>query len=137
MSRDVWGVHLEVGDQGFGEALHGELRRRVGGVGTVGSDGCIEAVDARRVDHRTLGCGGDEWQEDAAAEVDAAPDDIEGPFPRRPLGLEHGATARDAGVVEQQVDVIGVEALDDGVTERLEIRFLRHVGHVGEHPDAR
>ena len=106
-------------------------------MGTVGSDGCVEAVDARRVDHRTLGCGGDEWQEDAAAEVDAAPDDIEGPFPRRPRGLEHGATARNASVVEQQVNVIGVEALDDGVTERLEIRFLRHVGHVGEHPDAR
>ena len=134
VSRDVWGVHLQIGDQGFGEALHGELRRRVGGVGTVGSDGCVEAVDARRVDHCALGCGGDEWQEDAAAEVDAAPDDIEGPFPRRPLGLEHGATTGDAGVVEQQMDVVGVEAVDDGVTERLEICFLRHVGHVGEYP---
>src|SRR4051794_15103531 len=102
----MWRVETEVGDQRLREALDGELRRAVGGVGDVRAERRPEAVDAARVDDVAFLAGEQQRQERARAEVDAAPADAEGAIPLRPFIGDEAAATADAGVVEQQVDVL-------------------------------
>ncbi len=125
------GIQAKVVDQGLGEALHRELRRRIGGVGGVGADGGPEAVDAGGVDDVALLGGDQHRQEGAAAQIDPAPADIEGSLPGRPAVGDHAAAAGDAGVVEQQVDVIGLVLLGDLVPEALQGGLVGDIGDMG------
>ena len=43
---------------------------------------------------------------------------------------DHAAAAADAGVVEQQMDLVGVVAVGDLVAKPLDLRLVRHVGDV-------
>src|SRR5205085_11796904 len=78
---DVRGGEPQVGDHGLGEALHRELRRRVGGVGDVRAQAGPEAVDAGGVDDVRLVGVQHHRQEGAHAEVNPAPADVEGALP--------------------------------------------------------
>jgi hypothetical protein len=49
-------------------------------------------------------------QEGAHAEIDAAPADVEGALPLIARAGEQAAAAADAGIVEQQMDLVGCPA---------------------------
>jgi hypothetical protein len=68
-------------------------------------------------------------QEGAGAGVDAAPAYVEGPLPFVAAVGDHAAAAADTGVVEQQMDLVGVVAVCDLIAKSL---YLRRVGHVGD-----
>jgi hypothetical protein len=122
-------VDPEIGDQCLGEALHRELRRTVGGVRDTGPDRRPEAIDAAGIDYVALLGLLQHRQKGAGAVIDAAPADVERPFPFLGTMGDHAAAAAYARVVEQQVDLIGVVALGDLIAEA---PHLRCVGDVGE-----
>jgi hypothetical protein len=69
-------------------------------------------------------------QEGARAVVDAAPADVEGPFPFFAAVRDHAAAAADPGVVEEQMDLVGAVALCDFVPKPLHLRRVGHVGYM-------
>ena len=82
--------------------------------------------------------GGDEQrQEGSGAVVDAAPTHGEAPVPRFTGVGEEAAAAAQAGVVEQEVDVVGLVLLDDLVAEREDRLLRRDVAEVGGDPRVR
>src|SRR6202035_4207703 len=104
---DVRSVEPELAYQRFGKALHGEFRRTISRMRHVGPEACPKAVDAARVDdvpfigllqHRHKG---------ACAKIDAAPADVEGFFPLVTRVGEEAAATADAGVVEEEIDLVG------------------------------
>src|SRR5271166_2790571 len=103
---DVRRMHLQIGDQRLREALHRELRRAIRGVRDARSNRRPEAVDAAGVDDVRPVCLLQHRQKAAGAKIDAAPADVEGPFPRLAAVGEHAAPATDAGIVEQQMDLV-------------------------------
>ena len=75
--------------------------------------------------------GGDQQRHEGAhAVVHAAPADVERALPHGAVVGDDGAAAADAGVVEQQVDVIGLVLGDDGIAEGEHRRLVGHVAHV-------
>jgi hypothetical protein len=68
--------------------------------------------------------------------IDAAPADREGLVPLGPLSGNEAAAAADAGVVEQKVDVVGVEGASGLLGEPADLRLVRDVGEVGADPGA-
>src|SRR5205823_10375950 len=60
----------------------------------------------------------------------------EGAFPLVPLAGDEAAAATDAGVVEQQVDVVGLVLVDDLVTEAVDLGFVGHITEVGRDASA-
>ena len=128
---DVRRVHAEVGLQRLAEPLHRELGGAVGGVRHGGADRGPEAVDARRVDDVAAVGLQHHRQEGAGAVVDAEPADVEGALPFRALVRDHAAAAADAGVVEQQMDLVGVVLLGDLGGEALDVIFVGDVGDMG------
>ena len=79
----VRGVDPEVLEQRLGEALHGELRRAVGGVRDAGTERCPETVHAAGVDEVAVVAGDEQRDEGPCAVVDAAPADRERLVPLR------------------------------------------------------
>lgn len=61
----------------------------------------------------------------------SSPADIEGLFPLFPGVGEQAASATDAGVVEQKMDLVGRLLLDQLVAKPLEMALYRNVGDVG------
>src|SRR5690606_7652554 len=62
---------------------------------------------------------------------DAAPADVEGPLPLGTRRRDHAATAADARVVEQEVDLVGVLLVRHLVAEADHLRLVRYVCDVG------
>ena len=122
---DVRRVEPEIVDQRLGEALHREFGGAVGGVRHAQSDRGPEAVDAAGVDDVALVGLQQHRQEGADAEINAAPADVEGPFPLLAGVGEQAAAAADAGVVEQQMDLVGGLLLGDFVAEARELLLDR------------
>ena len=90
-----------------------------------------EAVDAGRIDDVRLVGAAQHRQERAAAVVDPAPADVEGLFPLGAGRIDEAAAAADAGVVEQQVDLVGLLVGGDLTLEAVDVLFDRDVGEVG------
>src|ERR1035437_9294975 len=128
---DVRRVQPEIVDQRFGETLHGEFGGAVGGVRHAHSKRGPEPVDAGGIDDVALVGLYQHRQEGADAEIDPAPADVEGLFPLLPGVGEQAAAAADAGVVEQQMDLVGRLLLDDLIAEALELVLDRDVGDMG------
>ena len=122
-------VEREVGDQRFGEALHRELRGAIRGMRTGRPERGPETVDAAGVDDVVRVGLLHYRQEGAGAVVDAAPAHVERPLPLLAAVGDHAAAAANSGVVEQQVDLVGVVAVCDLIAKSL---YLRRVGHVGD-----
>ncbi|MGY4312482.1 hypothetical protein ACVWW1_001785 [Bradyrhizobium sp. JR3.5] len=70
-------------------------------------------------------------QEGADAEIDAAPADVEGALPLLARVGEQAAATADAGVVEQQMDLVGRLLLDQLIAKTLVVILDRDVGNVG------
>ena len=70
-------------------------------------------------------------QEGADTEIDAAPADVEGALPLLARRGEQAAAAADAGIVEQQVDLVGRLLRDQFIAKALELILDRDVGDVG------
>src|SRR5262249_53249893 len=68
--------------------------------------------------------------------VDAVPAHVEGALPLGAVALAEAAAAADAGVVEEQVDVLGRVLLDAGVAERHHLTLVRHAADVSGHASA-
>ena len=100
-------------------------------MGTAFSEARIKPVHRARVDNQALGCGDNERKKDSATEIDAAPSDRECAVPVRTF-VEHAPAAGDPGVVENSVDVVGVEVLKDCIAKRLEVGLARYIGVVNE-----
>src|ERR1044072_7906520 len=96
-----------------------------------GTDRRPEAVDAGRVDDVALISLQQQRQEGADAEIDTAPADVEGALPLFARVGEQAAAAANAGIVEQQMDLVGRLLLDQVVAKTLEMRLYRAVGKVG------
>jgi hypothetical protein len=56
--------------------------------------------------------------------------------PLVPAASHEAPAARDPGVVEQQVDVIGLVCLGHGIAERQHLGLLGDIGHEGAHARA-
>ena len=69
-------------------------------------------------------------QKGAGVVVDAAPADVEGPFPFLAAVGDHAAAAADAGVVEQQMDLVGVLLVGDLVAKPLHLGLVGDIGDV-------
>ena len=131
------GVDPKVGEQCLGKPSHGELGRAVGGVRVGRAERRPQAVDAARVDDVTFVGDQQHRQEDAGAVVDATPIDAEGPVPIGAVVDDEAAATPDAGVVEQEVDVLGSELGRDRLAEGDQCRLVGDVGHKSHHPDTR
>ena len=70
-------------------------------------------------------------KESAHAEIDAAPADVEGSLPGLARRIDDAATAADPGIVEQEMDLVGLLLLDQLVAKPLEVVLDRDVGDVG------
>ena len=127
---DVGRVAGEIGNQRFAESLHRELGGAVGRVGAVRAQGRPEAVDAARVHHVRVLAGEQQRHEGAGAVVDAEPADVERALPLVAFAAHEAGAAADAGVVEQQVDVVGVVFGLHRVAELGHLVFVRHVAVV-------
>src|SRR3954447_8257556 len=95
------------------------------------ADGSPEAVDAGGVDDVTVIGLEQQRQESANAEINPAPADIESTFPLLARVGHDAAPTADAGIVEKQVDLVGLLLLDQLVAETLVMILDRDVGDVG------
>src|SRR5947208_14823796 len=88
---DMRRIEPEIVDQRLGESLDREFGGTVAGMRCAGADRGPEAVDATGIDDVALVGLYQHRQEGADAEINAAPADVERPFP-----LDHGAAERAA-----------------------------------------
>ena len=129
---DVWRVVGEVRDERLAETLHGEFRGAVGGVRAVRSQARPEAVDAAGVDHVGVGTRQQHRHERPGAVVDPEPADVEGAFPLLAgRVVDEARAAADAGVVEQEIDVIRVVGGLDPIAKGVDGLFVGNVAVVG------
>jgi len=98
--------------------------------GDTRSDRRPEAVRAAGVDDVALVGALQHRQEGAGAVIYATPADVECPFPLVAAVGDHAAAATDAGVVEQQMNLVRAVALCDLVAKSLHLRGVGHVGKV-------
>src|SRR5207302_168524 len=124
---DVWRIDAEILQQRFRESLHRELGAAVGGVGNTGAERGPETVDAAGVDEVALFAGHQQRDEGATAVVDAAPNHAEGAVPLFPLTGEEAAATTDAGVVEEEVDVVCAVLSQNLVAEAADLGFVGDV----------
>src|ERR1700739_2876164 len=110
-------VEPQIRDQRLAKSLHREFRSAIGGVRYAEANRSPEAVDARGVDDVRLIRLDEQRQEGADAEIDAAPADVEGALPLLARIGEQAAAASDAGIVEQEMDLVGLLLLDELVAE--------------------
>ena len=66
--------------------------------------------------------------EGSRAKIDATPADVERALPFVARIDEEAATATDAGIVEQEMDAIGLVLLGELVTEAHHLGFVGHIG---------
>jgi exodeoxyribonuclease-3 len=128
---DMRRVQPEIVHQGFGEALYREFRSTIGGVRYAEADGSPEPVDAGGVDDVALVGFHQHRQENAGAEIDPAPADVEGLFPLLPGVGEQAAAAANAGIVEQQMNPVGSLLLGEFVAKAQQLIFDGNVGDMG------
>ena len=124
---DLRRVGAQVFDERLGEALDGELGRAVGRVRNARAKCRPEAVHAAGVDQDAVAAGDQQRQERAGAEIHPPPVDGEGALPLLPGVLDEAAAAADAGVGEDQVDVIGGVLLEQFVAEPQDLRLVGDV----------
>src|SRR6516162_11821957 len=105
----MWRIEREVGDQRFGKTLHCKFCRAIGSVRTPRPERGPKAIDAAGVDDVALVRLLQQWQKGPRAEIDPVPADAKRPFPFCTAAIDEASTAANAGIVEQQMDVIGVE----------------------------
>ena len=110
--------------------FHREFRGTVGGVRNARPDRGPEAIDAAGIDNVARIGPLKHGQEGTRAVVDAAPADIERPLPLLAGVGDHTAAAPDAGVVEQQMDPVGIVAIRHLISELLHLRCVGHVGYM-------
>src|ERR1700739_3064563 len=103
---DVWSVQAEIVDQRFGESLYRKFRSTVGGVRRTRPDRGPEPVDAGSIDDMALVSLHQHRQEGADGKITPAPADIEGPFPLLARMGEQAPATADAGIIEQQMDLV-------------------------------
>ena len=127
-------VDAEVFEQGLGEALHRELRRAVGGVRNAGAERAQNPFTLLVLTRWPSVLATSSGHERAAAVVDARPVDRERLVPLLAITGDEAAATADAGVVEQQIDVVGVVLFDDRIVESLHRVFVGHVADVGRDP---
>src|SRR5204862_560619 len=131
---DVRGVDAQIGDQRLGEALDREFCRAVGGVRDLRPDRSPEAIDAARVDNVAFLGLLQHRQKCAGAVVDTAPADVEGALPFLAAMRKHAAAAADPGIVEQEMDLVGVVMPPDVVAEPRDLRLVRYIGEICRDP---
>ena len=132
----VGGVELEIVLQRLGEAAHGELRRGVGGDRPAVAERGPHAVDAADVDDRRRRCSLQQREERPRRAVQTTPGDVERPLPLLGRIGDEALAAADAGVVEQQVDVVGCVLVAHRGGERLECVAVGDVQGGGGDADA-
>src|SRR5438105_7015215 len=86
-----------------------------------------KAVDATGVDDVALLGLLQHRQKRAGAVVDAAPADVEGALPFLAAVRKHAAAAADPGIVEQEMDLVGVVMPRDVVAEPRDLRLVRYI----------
>src|SRR6516165_2312654 len=131
---DVRRIQREVRDQRLSKPLDREFCGAIGRVRTVRPERGPEAIDTAGVDDVSLIRVLEQRQKRARAVVNAVPADAKGLFPFAAVAVDKAATATDSGVVEQKMDVLGVEIAPHGVSESQHLFFDRHVGRRRRHP---
>src|SRR5581483_5656315 len=101
------------------------------GVRHAHADGGPKTVDAGGVDDVSLVGLEQQRHESAHAEIDAAPADNEGALPTLAAAGNDAAATADAGIVEQEMDLVGLLLVDQLVAEADVMRFDRDIGDMG------
>src|SRR5437660_6359365 len=101
-----------------------------GGMRDAWPDRGPKAVDATGVDDVALLGFLQHRQKRAGAVIDAAPADVERALPFVAAIGNHAAAAADTGVVEQQVDLVGLVAVGNLVAKPLDLRPVGDIGDV-------
>src|SRR6266446_168550 len=89
-----------------------------------------KAVDAAGVDDVALLGVLQHRQKRTGAVIDAAPADVERALPFVAAIGNHAAAAADTGVVEQQVDLVGLVAVGNLVAKPLDLRPVGDISDV-------
>ena len=129
-------IQAQVGDEGFGEALDRKLGSRIGGMRHAGAKTGPEAIDAADVHQMAARAGHQHRQEGARPEIHAEPDHIESPLPLAAITGHKTATAADAGVIEEQIDVLCLMLDHHLLAKGDQIGLFANVGHTGGDPRA-
>src|SRR6516165_189608 len=125
---DVRRIEREVRQQSFAKTLHRKFCGAIGGMRPVTSNGGPEAVDAAGIDDVTLLGVAQQWQKGTGAVIDAVPADPERSFPFGAVAVDKAAAATDPGIVEQQMNMVGVEIALYGLGESQHLVLDRHIG---------
>ena len=86
-------------------------------MGHARTERCPKSIHATGVDDVTLVARHEQRHEGAGAVVDAVPADTKGALPLVAATIDKRAAATDSSVIEQQVDVLGVESVQHTVAE--------------------
>src|SRR6516162_4104542 len=105
----MWRIKGEVGDQRFGKTLHCKFCGAICGVRSARPERGPKAVDAAGVDDVALVRLLQQRQKDPCAVIGAVPANAEGLFPFCPVAIDKAAASANTGIVEQKMDMIGVE----------------------------
>src|SRR5215469_10621302 len=107
----MWCIERQVADQSFGKALHREFCRRICSI-----DRGPEAIHAAGVDDVGFIGPLQQRQKCPRAIIDAVPADVKRLLPFRTIAIdEASAKSADPGIVEQKMDMIGVEIAGYGL----------------------
>jgi len=93
-----------------------------------------KTVDAAGIDDVALLGVLQHRQKRAGAVIDAAPADVERALPFVAAIGNHAAAAADTGVVEQQVDLVGLVTVGNPVAKPLDLRPVGDIGDVRRDP---
>jgi hypothetical protein len=93
-----------------------------------------KAVDATGVDDVALLSVLQHRQKRAGAVIDAAPANVERALPFVAAIGNHAAAAADTGVIEQQVDLVGLVVVGNLVAKPLDLRPVGDIGDVRRDP---
>ncbi len=121
---DMGGMYPQIGDQRLAKALDREFRRGISSVRHRRSDRRPKPIDTAGVDDVTLVRLLEHGQEGAGVEINPSPADIEDAFPFIAGVGDDTAAAADSGIVEQQVDLVGLLLRHDRVPETQDLRLV-------------
>src|SRR6516162_9278646 len=110
--------------------LTANFRSRIGGMRDAWSDRGPKAVDDAGVDDVALLGVLQHRQQRAGAVIDATPADVERALPFVAAVGNHAAAAADTGVVEQQVDLVGLVTVGNLVAKALDLRPVGDIDDV-------
>src|SRR6516225_9803583 len=114
--------------------LTANFRSRIGGMRDAWSDRGPKAVDDAGVDDVALLGVLQHRQQRAGAVIDATPADVERALPFVAAVGNHAAAAADTGVVEQQVDLVGLVTVGNLVAKALDLRPVGDIDDVRRDP---